>query len=59
MHGVTYHAQDVQVSFHQYRVMRLTLNLAPNRSVARDLLPLLCDTLVSFKIVLTAHAIDG
>lgn len=52
MRGVEYRVQDLQVSFHQYRVTHLALDLAPNRSVARDLLPLLCDTLVSFKMVL-------
>ena len=52
MRGVEYRAQALQVSFHRYHITHLALDFAPTRSVARDLLPLLCDTLVSFKMVL-------
>ncbi|KAH9917928.1 uncharacterized protein BXZ73DRAFT_21486, partial [Epithele typhae] len=52
MRGVEYHAQTLCASFHQYNITHLSLDLAPCRSIAYDVLRLLNDQLVSFKIVL-------
>ena len=52
MRGVELRAQDLHVSFHQYNVTHLCLDHAPNRSAAREILPLLRQQLVSFRIVL-------